>query len=102
MFQTFPEKIPLHRQLPDLSVKLGQLRLAGHLGLGRLDATLKQPDEPVLRDLLPGMHLAGMHPVFARKLGNRAFLPQRRLSHLRLERRAVLLPDILHLYPLGW
>ena len=82
-------------------MKLGQLRLGRHLVPGGLAVAFKQSSQSILCRFLPGMYLARMHTVLARELGHRGLLADRRQRHLGLERSAVFLSDIRHLYPLG-
>ena len=56
---------------------------------------------PSLILILPGVNLARMHTEPARQLGHRAFLPNRRQRHFRLELRTVFLPSIRQVSPLA-
>ena len=77
------------------------LRTVRGIRRGRLHLRAKQTLHAVLHRLLPGVHLARVYPVFARNLGNRPLLTDRRHCHLRLKFRAVLLPDVRHCNPLA-
>jgi hypothetical protein len=102
MAQTFCEKIPLHRQVPDLLVQRRQLRLIRRRTAVRPSGTPReQRGDPFQQGLLPGVDLARMHPEPARQLRYRAVLADRRQRHLRLEVSPALLASIHHLSPLA-
>jgi hypothetical protein len=100
MAQTFCEKIPLHRQLPDFLIqrrKLGRRRRRAVLAIGV--AAREQRGRSFQQSLLPRMDLAGVHTEPARQFRNSAFLTYRRQCDFRLELSAVLLPSIGHVSP---
>src|SRR4051812_31191137 len=88
------QKIVFDLQLTDLAVEFADLDFAG-LVLP-VAAVLEHAGRAVEQRLLPGMDLARVDTIFAGQFANRAIALDRRQGHLRLERRAMLLPRLLH------
>src|SRR5271163_4842917 len=88
------QKIIFDLQLADLPVQMIDLGLiAGSL---RRTTTLEDACRTVQQLLLPVVDLVRVDPELARQLGDGPVAPDGRQRHLRLERRAVLLPCLLH------
>src|SRR5689334_5172410 len=88
------QKIIFDLQLADLPVQ--------KIDLGVIAGSLRRPDaledahRTVQQLLLPVVDLVRMHPKLHRQLGDGPVAPDCRQRHLRLERRALLLPCPLH------
>src|SRR5437763_14875430 len=82
---------PLTGNLP---VQKINLRFIG--GSLRRRAALEDAHRTIQQLLLPVMDLVRVHPEMHRQLGDGPITPDCRHRHLRLERRAVLLPCPLH------
>src|SRR5437868_11732312 len=88
------QKIIFDLQLADLPVQMIDLGLiAGSL---RRTTTLEDVCRTVQQLLLPVVDLIRVNPELSSQLGDGPVAPDRRQRHLRLERRAVLLPCPLH------
>jgi len=87
-------KIVLDLQLADLAVQFADLGFADLVVT--VAAALKHAGRAVEQRLLPGMDLAGMDARLAGQFADRAVALDRRQGNLRLERRAVFLPRLLH------
>src|SRR6202167_1893898 len=77
------QKIPLHNQLTDLGVKLGDLTIPALVSLGAL--LVEHLGELLDRLALPGRNLRRMQFVPARQLGNRLVTLDRLKRHLGFE-----------------
>src|SRR6266404_1109327 len=88
------QKIVFDLQLTDLPVQNIDLRLVG--GALRHAAALENAGGAIQQLLLPAIDLVRMNPEMTRQLGDRLVAFHRRQRHLRLERRVVLLPCLLH------
>src|SRR5438309_413282 len=88
------QKIIFDLQLADLPVQMIELGLiAGSL---RRTTTLEDVCRTVQQLLLPVVDLVRANPELSSQLGDGPVAPDRRQRHLRLERRAVILPCPLH------
>src|ERR1700730_3950345 len=88
------QKIVFDFQLADLPVQNIDLRLVG--GALRHAAALENAGGAIQQLLLPAIDLVRMNPEMTRQLGDRLIAFHRRQRYLRLERRVVLLPCLLH------
>src|SRR6202040_2594487 len=84
------QKIVFDLQLADLPVQ----NIVG--GALRHAAALENAGGAIQQLLLPAIDLVRMNPEMTRQLGDRLVAFHRRQRHLRLERRVVLLPCLLH------
>ena len=84
------EKIPFPSELANLGVELLD---GGRLVIVEMDAFAERRLAALVVPIPPLLHLAGMHTVAGRDGANRARLPHRIPSHLRLERRLVRPPS---------
>src|SRR5882762_10510496 len=88
------QKIVFDLQLADLPVQNIDLRLVG--GALRHAAALENAGGAIQQLLLPAIDLVRMNPEMTRQLGHRPVAFHRRQRYLRLERRVVPLPCLLH------
>src|SRR5882762_3966563 len=88
------QKIVFDLQLADLPVQNIDLRLVG--GALRHAAALENAGGSIQQLLLPAIDLVRMNPEMTRQLGDRPVAFHRRQRYLRLERRVVPLPCLLH------
>src|ERR1700738_3482660 len=88
------QKIVFDLQLADLPVQNIDLRLVG--GALRHAAALENAGGAIQQLLLPAIDLVRMNPKMTRQLGHRPVAFHRRQRYLRLERRVVPLPCLLH------
>src|ERR1700731_2605939 len=88
------QKIVFDLQLADLPVQNIDLRLVG--GALRHAAALENAGGPIHNLFLPAIDLVRMNPEMTRQLGPRPVAFHRRQRYLRLERRVVPLPCLLH------
>src|ERR1700730_3518994 len=88
------QKIVFDLQLADLPVQNINLRLVG--GALRHAAALENAGGAIQQLLLPAIDLVRMNPEMTRQLGHRPVAFHRRQRYLRLERRVVPLPCLLH------
>ena len=79
------QKIPFHRQLADLGVKVADLRFM--VPAGAVGAVRKHSAQTLNRLALPRAHLVRMHLVLGRDLLDRPVAPQRLQRHSGLEIR---------------
>src|SRR3984893_3662804 len=87
-------KIVWDLQLAALPVQNIDLRLVG--GAPRHAAALENAGGAIQQLLLPAKDLVRMNPEMTRQLGHRPVAFHRRQRYLRLERRVVPLPCLLH------
>src|SRR5438270_12343134 len=88
------QKIIFDLQLADLPIQKIDLRFIG--GSLRRSAALEDAHRTVQQLLLPVVDLVRVNPEMHRQLGDGPVALDCRQRHLRLERRAVLLPCPLH------
>src|SRR5438132_2095427 len=88
------QKIVFDFQLADLPVQNIYLRLVG--SARRHAAALENAGGAIQQLLLPAIDLVRMNPEVTRQLGDRPVAFHRRQRYLRLERRVVLRPCLLH------
>src|SRR5258708_18865296 len=88
------QKIVFDLQLADLPVQNIDLRLVG--GALRHAPALENAGGAIQQLLLPAIDLVRMNPEMTRQLGHRPVAFHRRQRYLRLERRVVPLPCLLH------
>src|SRR5215831_13854692 len=88
------QKIIFDLQLADLPVQKIDLRFIG--GSLHRRTALEDAHRTIQQLLLPVVDLVRVHPEMHRQLGDGTVAPDCRHRHLRLERRAVLLPCPLH------